>query len=399
MLESGAQKFDMFENLSGWVSYLRFLTVSTAIFALFSLGLNLQWGLTGLINFGHVAFMTVGAYTTVLLSLNGVPLIVSAILGAVVAALLGLLIGLSTLRLREDYLAIVTIGVSELIRLVVNNQDLPTGNGFTSGAQGVQGYPLPLADLAPNLLLNLFMIGILTLIIGVSCWRLWRWISQGRYVPGEGREVKEKYSSHGFLFRLILGSIVTLLMLVVYGVGVIAWLYNDTDYDKAGLMLLSVTVLALVLRRLEVLARSPWGRVLKAIREDEEVPRALGKNVFWYKLQALMLGGAIAGIAGALYAWQQTSIYPNDFQPQTTFDTWIMVILGGAGNNFGAVLGAVIFFGYDSLTRFILPRIVPLDEVRLGAFRIMVIGLILMLLMIWRPQGILGKSEELTLGK
>lgn len=388
----------MFENLSGWVSYLRFLTVSTAIFALFSLGLNLQWGLTGLINFGHVAFMTVGAYTTVLLSLNGVPLIVSAILGAVVAAMLGLLIGLSTLRLREDYLAIVTIGVSELIRLVVNNQELPTGNGFTSGALGVQSYPLPLADLAPNLLLNLFMIGILTLIIGVSCWRLWRWISQGRSLGGEGREVKEKYSSHNFV-RLILGSIVTLLMLVVYGVGVIAWLYNDTDYDKAGLMLLSVTVLALVLWRLEVLARSPWGRVLKAIREDEEVPRALGKNVFWYKLQALMLGGAIAGIAGALYAWQQTSIYPNDFQPQTTFDTWIMVILGGAGNNFGAVLGAVIFFGYDSLTRFILPRIVPLDEVRLSAFRIMVIGLILMLLMIWRPQGILGKSEELTLGK
>jgi neutral amino acid transport system permease protein len=164
-------------------------------------------------------------------------------------------------------------------------------------------------------------------------------------------------------------------------------------------MLVSVIVLALVLWRLEVLARSPWGRVLKAIREDEEVARALGKNVFWYKLQSLMLGGAIAGIAGALYAWQQTSIYPSDFDPQVTFNAWIVVVLGGAGNNFGTILGAVIFFAYDTVTRFVLPGIVPLDQVRLSAFRIMIIGLILMVLMIWRPQGVLGKKEELTLGK
>ena len=93
----------MSEALYGWVGYILFLTVSTAIFALFSLGLNLQWGLTGLINFGLVAFMSVGAYTTVLLSLNGVTLVVAALAGALVAALLGLLIGISTLRLREDY--------------------------------------------------------------------------------------------------------------------------------------------------------------------------------------------------------------------------------------------------------------------------------------------------------
>lgn len=99
------------------VGYLVFLTISTGIFALFSLGLNLQWGFTGLINFGHVAFMTVGAYTAVILSLYGVPLVIAALVGGLVAATLGLLIGLSTLRLREDYLAIVTIGVSELVRL------------------------------------------------------------------------------------------------------------------------------------------------------------------------------------------------------------------------------------------------------------------------------------------
>jgi len=125
----------------------------------------------------------------------------------------------------------------------------------------------------------------------------------------------------------------------------------------------------------------------------------MGKNVFWYKLQSLMLGGAIAGIAGAFFAWQISAIYPDNFQPQLTFDSWIMVILGGAGNNIGSILGAVIYFAYDAITREVLPKIIPLDEARLGAFRIMCIGLILMVLMIWRPQGILGKKEELTLGK
>ena len=396
----------MFENLYGWVSYLLFLTISTAIFALFSLGLNLQWGLTGLINFGLVAFMTMGAYTTVVLSFYGVPLILAALAGAVVAALLGLLIGFSTLRLRADYLAIVTIGVSELIRLVVNNQEIPTGSSFTPGAFGLQGYALPLADFQPNLFSKLVMIGLLTLVVGVSCWQLWRWMIKGQQERGTRYEDNKTGSpptppykgGSRLVFRLILGIVATLLIFVLYGAGVIG-LYNYANFEKAGLMLVSVVVLALVLWRLEVLARSPWGRVLKAIREDEEVARALGKNVFWYKLQSLMLGGAIAGIAGALYAWQQTSIYPSDFDPQVTFNAWIVVVLGGAGNNFGTILGAVIFFAYDTVTRFVLPGIVPLDQVRLSAFRIVIIGLILMVLMIWRPQGVLGKKEELTLGK
>ncbi len=388
----------MYDILSGWVGYLVFLTISTAIFALFGLGLNLQWGFTGLINFGHVAFMTVGAYTTVLLSLQGVPLIVAGLVGAVIAALLGLLIGLSTLRLREDYLAIVTIGVSELIRLVVNNQDLPTGNTFTPGAFGLQGYALPLSNFAPNLLIKLVMIGLLTLITGVYYWQLWRWIRKGLGARGWGLGNREKSLLPSYASRLLLGVVAALLGLALYGAGVVA-LYDYANHEKAGLMLLSVLVLGLVLWRLETLVRSPWGRVLKAIREDEEIPKALGKNVFWYKLQSLMLGGAIAGVAGALYAWQLTTIYPDNFQPQITFDVWTMVILGGAGNNVGTILGAVIYFAYDAITRFALPAIIPLDEARLGAFRIMVIGLILMVLMLWRPQGILGNKEELTLGK
>ncbi|MEH2054222.1 branched-chain amino acid ABC transporter permease [Nostoc sp.] len=376
------------------VDYLIFLAISTALFALFALGLNLQWGFTGLINFGHIAFMTLGAYTTVLLSLKGVPLLISAIAGAIVAALLGLIIGFATLRLREDYLGIVTIGTGELIRLVVNNQDLPVGDTWISGAFGVQSYPIPLST-EPNLFVRFGMIGLLTLLAAVTFFTLWRWIrtTQVSRTTDLGKRTTSKQE---FASRLGVGIVLAVLAVAIYISGVIG-LYNYNP--KAGLMLVLLLVLALVYWRLEILVRSPWGRILKAIREDEEIPKALGKNVFWYKLQSLMLGGAIAGIAGAFFAWQLGAIYPDNFQPQITFDTWIMVILGGSGNNVGTILGAVIFFAYDALTREVLPRIVPLDEARLGAFRIMVIGLILMVLMIWRPQGILGKKEELTLGK
>lgn len=376
------------------VDYLIFLAISTAIFALFALGLNLQWGFTGLINFGHIAFMTLGAYTTVLLSLKGVPLLISAVAGAIVAALLGLIIGFATLRLREDYLAIVTIGTGELIRLVVNNQELPVGDTWISGAFGVQSYRIPLST-EPNLFVRFVMIGLLTLLAAVTFLTLWRWIriTQMSRTTDLGQRMTSKQE---FASRLGVGIVLAVLAAAIYISGVIG-LYNYNP--KAGLMLVLLLVLAFVYWRLEILVRSPWGRILKAIREDEEIPKALGKNVFWYKLQSLMLGGAIAGIAGAFFAWQLSAIYPDNFQPQITFDTWIMVILGGSGNNVGTILGAVIFFAYDALTREVLPRIVRLDEARLGAFRIMVIGLILMVLMIWRPQGILGKKEELTLGK
>ena len=376
------------------IEYLIFLAISTATFALFGLGLNLQWGFTGLINFGHIAFMTLGAYTTVLLSLKGVPLLLSAGIGAIVAAMLGLVIGFATLRLREDYLSIVTIGTGELIRLIVNNQDLPVGNTWISGSFGVQSYVIPLST-TPNLFSRLVMIGVLTLLAGITLFSLWRWVRTAQ-ISASNNTVRNSSLKQEFISRLIVGIALGLLATAIYISGVIG-LYNYNP--KAGLMLFILLILAFVFWRLEILVRSPWGRVLKSIREDEEIPKALGKNVFSYKLQSLMLGGAIAGIAGAFFAWQLGAIYPDNFQPQLTFDAWIMVILGGSGNNLGTILGAVMFFAYDALTREFLPKIVPLDVERIGAFRIMFIGLLLMVLMIWRPQGILGKKEELTLGK
>ncbi len=431
--------------------YIVSLVIFTGIFALFSLGLNLQWGFTGLINFGHVAFMTVGAYTTVLLSLKGVPLVVAVAIGALFSALLGLLIGFSTLRLREDYLAIVTIGVAEVVRLVVLNEEW-----LTKGARGIPGYPLPLAGFRPTVFSKLMMILLLTAVTAYGFWRLWLWL-QGN--------LRTAPLSPAIVNALLLGGYAIAVILLLYGTGAIAhalktaktinpgllglsvlatfvaivalavwvgrqlltrlsnwqpgalvltgfvcvlgglWFYiigatalYNYDY-KAGLMLVLVITLAILYALLERLVQSPWGRVLKAIREDEEVARALGKNVFWYKLQALMIGGAIAGIAGAFYTWQLTFINPDSFTTLVTFQAWTIVVVGGAGSNAGTLLGAIIFWSYTTLTRFTLEDIVPLDAAQLGAFRIMTIGLILMILMVLRPQGVLGNQDELTLGR
>ena len=380
---------DFIVNLLNNSGYIVSLTILTSVFAIFALGLNLQWGFSGLINFGHIAFMTIGAYTTVMLSLAGIPLIVAVIIGAALAALFGFLIGISTLRLREDYLAIVTIGVSELVRLVANNEEW-----LTRGVQGVRRYQIPFVDWEPGIFGKIMAIALLTSIAIFAEWQLLRGIKTQLQ---EYRSTKNKSSDRPRkpITVITWGSIATVIILFVYINGTIS-LY-DYHY-QAGLMVLVLLVLALVYWGLEILVRSPWGRVIKAIREDEEIARALGKNVFWYKLQAFMLGGAIAGVAGSFYAWQLNAVYPNSFEPLQTFNAWIIVVIGGAGNNSGTILGAIIFWTYDALTRFLLPQL-GIDNARLSALRIMVIGLILMILVMWRPQGILGKKEELTLGK
>jgi len=367
------------------IGYLVSLIIFTAIYALFSLGLNLQWGFTGLINFGYVAFMAIGAYTTVLLSLAQVPLILAALMGGLLAAVLGLLIGFSTLRLREDYLAIVTIGVSEVIRLVALNEEW-----LTRGSFGIQGYPLPLENFRPTLFSRGVMIALLTLIAVLAYWQLWKWLKRSL--------LQQDLTRWTARLSLLMTIALAGLGIGLFVISVLALSNFADNPPRNGLMWVSVLVVALVYWGLERLVRSPWGRVLKAIREDEEVAKALGKNVFWYKLQSLMLGGFIGGIAGALFAWQLSTVYPENFAPLITFHAWTIVVLGGAGNNAGVILGAAIFWAYTTLTRY-LDLVIPLDDARLGAFRIMLIGLLLIGMMMWRPQGLLGNREELTLGK
>ncbi|MCS7031000.1 MAG: branched-chain amino acid ABC transporter permease [Gloeomargarita sp. SKYG116] len=349
------------------VNYLIFLALNTGIFALFSLGLNLQWGVTGLINFGHVAFMTIGAYTTVLLTLQGMAWVWAMAIGMALAAVLAVVLGLTTLRLREDYLAILTIGASELVRLIALNEQW-----LTRGALGLFSYPLPWQgewSRWPALVLW-------TVVFGVSL----RQLGYGLRVP----------------LRFQRGLIIAagVLILVIYLAGLAA--LTQGDYKVRLLVLLAAALVGTFLV-LERLSHSPWGRLLKGIREDEIAVQALGKNVFIYKLHSLILGGIIGGLSGAFYAWQLTFINPESFVPLITFQAWMIVIIGGGGNHAGTLLGALIFWLYDSLTRFVLPALIPLDGARMGALRVMIIGLLLILVLVWRPQGLLGKKEELIL--
>lgn len=296
------------------IEYVISILLIATIYAIFSLGLNLEWGFTGLINFGHVAFLAIGAYTTVILNIRGVPLLFSVLSGMALAGLFGVFLGIPTLKLREDYLAIVTIGFSEIIRLFLLNEEW-----LTRGPMGLHGFSRPFE-----------------------------------------------------------GAIVT-------------------DYNFF-LLLISVALLFLCYFMLERLIKSPWGRVLKSIREDEDVPTSLGKNVFSYKIQALLLGSAIAGLAGALLAFYMQYINPRNFVPIETFYAWIIVVLGGSGSNRGTILGALILWTFFSGTRF-TQGYLPISPTQMGALRIMIIGLGLIVLMMFKPEGILGKKEELMLEK
>ena len=285
------------------------------IYGIFALGLNLQWGYAGLLNFGHVAFMAIGAYATILLSMNGIALPLAVLAGMILAGIAGAFLGVATLKLREDYLAIVTIGFSEILRFLLLNEAW-----LTKGSFGLYGYPRPFQDLV-----------------------------------------------------------------------------SAQDYNLL-LMCIVVFALAVVYALLEILARSPWGRVLKSIRDDEAVSVSLGKNAFQYKIQTLALGSAIAALSGSLLAFYLQYINPMNFQPVETFYAWIIVIMGGSGNNRGTIIGAILLWGFFSTTRFI-EGYLYFSPSAASATRIVLIGTILIVLMMFRPQGILGRKEELAIGR
>jgi neutral amino acid transport system permease protein len=366
--------------------YLVFLVTIAAIYAIFSLGLNLQWGFTGLLNFGHAGFMAIGAYSTMLLIIRGVPTILAVAIGGALAALLGLFMGISTLRLREDYLGIVTIGFSEIIRLMARNEEW-----LTQGTFGLTGLKIPLEDFRPTLVTRYGMVAIFTAIVGLGAWQVWR------YFWPKLRSAK----GPALGFTILWAGLTGIIGMALYIVCAQSLLNFQQHGAASALLFLAIVTLAIVYIGLEALVYSPWGRVLKAIREDEEVPRALGKNIFSYKLQALMLGGGIAGIGAVFQAWQLSNIYPTQYQTDITFTTWTIVILGGAGSNPGTILGAVIFWTYSALTRDLgqLPFLSGLAAAQIGALRVMLIGVILMVLMISRPQGILGNKDELSLNR
>lgn len=306
----------------------------TAAYVVSAIGLNLQFGYTGILNFGHVAFTLVGAYGLAITVEFGGSFWVGLLVGILAGAVLGLLMGLPTLRLRADYFAITSIAVAEVIRLLVRSQ---WGEPLTGGVFGIQGFANTFFGLNP---------------FDVS--RLYGW---GEFVV-TGRA----------LFVIMVSWIVVLASL-------------------------------LFVRRL---IHSPWGRVIKAVREDEDAAASLGKNTFGYKLQALMVGGGIAAISGMMLAIEQQNVTPASYAPRVTFIIYVIVILGGAGTIWGPLLGAAIFnFLFFAIDNFMAQAQANVDFVgavltpaEAGLVKLFLVGVALMLLMIFRAQGMLGSREE-----
>ena len=306
------------------LSYGSFFLVFASIFAVMVLGLNLQWGYTGLFNVGVAGFIAIGAYTSALLTTPatagrvgglGWPIIAGCIGAMATSGFAGLLVGTAALRLRHDYLAITTFGIAVVVQLVALNAQWLTGGPF-----GVQFIPKP-------------------------------W--QG-----------------------------------VLGTGV-AW-------NLAYLALVAGLLLVLYLG-LERLVRSPWGRVLRAIREDEDAAASLGKSAFRFRLQSFVIGSMLMGLGGALYAHFVGYIAPEDFLPILTFQLWAMLIVGGSGNNRGAILGAYLVWGFWALSGGLLRNVVPqAEQARAAALQVVLIGVLIALMLLWRPRGLMGEATAVS---
>lgn len=309
----------------------------TAAYAIAAISLNLQFGYTGLLNFGQVAFVMVGAYGTAITVELGGPLWLGVIVGVLTAVLLGALLGLPTLRLRADYLAITTIAAAEVLRLLVRSS---WAEPLTNGVFGIQAFADDFWDLNP--------------FPGGEVFGFGSWLVTGRR-----------------LWVMIIGWLLVLFFI-------------------------------LLTKRL---INSPWGRVLKSVREDEDATRSLGKDVFSYKLQSLMIGGAIGAVAGILLAVEQQNVTPDAYLPNLTFILYVMVILGGAGTIMGPVIGALVFqFVFFTFDAFMASAQSDVDwlgaiitPAEAGQIKLVLVGVGLMLLMIFRPQGILGDPDEVTL--
>lgn len=290
-------------------AYLTTILILVCEAALVGLALNLQWGLAGLVNFGVVGFVAIGAYVTALLApetgwLGGM------LVAAVLCGLLSMALAVLSVRLEENYLAIVTIGFGEIVRLVILNEDW-----LTQGALGISGIARPFAT-------------------------------------------------------------------------AIAWL------GEGVFLMFALGLVALVYLLLELVFRAPFGRALRAIRDDATVVSSLGKNVFSLRLRAFVIGGAVMGLAGALHAFYLTYIDPSQFTPIVTAYAFMAVIAGGRGSNLGLILGAGSIMLVLEGTRFLKDLIPALDGAQLAALRLGMIGLGIILLLILRPNGLVAEPRR-----
>lgn len=306
------------------LSYLAFFMTMALSYAIICLGLNVQWGQTGLFNVGVAGFVAVGAYTSALLTTPevadrvggfGTPTVVGWLGAALASGLVSLAVGALTIRLRADYLAIATFGFAVVVQLCALNLE-----GLTGGPFGIGFIPRPFAELAGQPL----------------------------------------------LFSLLNLGLMVVLVLGVY-------------------------------LALERLLASPWGRVLRAIREDETAAIALGKPAVRFRLQAFALGGAIMGLAGAAQGHFIGFIAPENYVPTLTFQVWAMLIVGGSGNNRGAILGAVVVWALWALSGMAISGVLPSGwQARAAALQIALIGVGLCLILVLRPRGLLGERRTVS---
>jgi branched-chain amino acid transport system permease protein len=320
-------------------AFWTFVAVIAGIYTIFALGLYLQYALAGLPNFGHVAFAGLAAYTMAILVIRlDLSLPLAALAGLLVAVAFSLVLGIPSLRLRADYLAIATIAGGEIVRYLALNM------------QGLTGGPLG----------SIGMLGPSKLAQYNGPWEaLIRQIQDAL----ERNALLAPVASRDFVMLLIVWTLALVLIFVFW-----------------------------------VMVRSPWGRVLRAIREDEAAAAAVGKNVFRAKLQVLVLGALLGGLAGLLLAWQIGLITPDDYQPTLTFYAYLILILGGTTRIWSIPLGALLFGLLYSGTRFL--NFYPLslfDSGERAYLRLILVGLLLILLMAVRPQGLLGNRRELLL--
>ncbi|MFN0184879.1 MAG: branched-chain amino acid ABC transporter permease, partial [Aquabacterium sp.] len=305
--------------MSGIAAYGVFFACVVLILGLVTLGLNLQWGSTGLFNAGVVGFYAIGGYTQAILTAEpaaghlgnlGWPWAAGLVAAMAVTALAAWAIGALTVRLRGDYLAITSFGIAVAIQLVTLNAQALTG-----GPNGLTRLAKPMAGLADTpWAFNLVYLGLLVLIVGTV------------YVA------------------------------------------------------------------LERMLRSPWGRVLRAIREDELAAVALGKSATRFRLEAFVIGSTLMGLAGALYVSFIGFVSPFDFLPILTFQVWAMLIVGGSGNNRGALLGALVVWGIWTLSGVAVTKLLPPSQAAQGAaLQVILIGLALVLMLLYRPRGLIGE--------
>ncbi len=299
----------------GTVLYLISLATMVGLYAILTLGLNLQWGFAGLFNAGVAGFFAIGAYATSILTtpasedhLGGfeLPIALGILAGVLVSALLGYAVARICLRLKSDYLAIATIGIAEILRMVLRNE-----TWMTNGSRGIADIPRPFQEL-------------------------------------------------------------------------------DQPWGELAFLILVAVVVILLYLAIERAWRSPWGRTLRAIRENEEAAEAAGKDVIASRTQVFTLGAAVMGLAGALMAHYFKFIGPDATEPiLTTFLAWVMLIAGGSGNNRGAVLGAFLIWTIWSMTELLTQRL-PADwQTRSSYIRVFLIGLLLQIVLQRFSRGLL----------